>query len=263
MHQLSAIDVVSKHQFSRGEPILKSGRLAIEEIGGIETDFWLRAFEECIKMREAIISLNDEDLETIGFKNLISECREAGIRDIELLEDDGVRSVPQIEIEEPLDEDRLESIECVQAVELVAEKRDTYLYILEIEALEMPDGMVEDHDNFVGVCDPTMTDQGLLLSLVGSQEAIRAVLRNFEHAGVVPKLEQLRKYGVGDGEENLLTERQYEVLSKAYDMGFYNVPKDASVNDVAEAVGLESATVSEHLQRAERNVLSKVFLESV
>lgn len=212
-------------------------------------------------MREAVIYLSDEELEAIGFDELISECREAGLREIELLEDDGLRSVPQIEVEDRLDEDRLDSIECVHAWELVAEKQDTYLYIMEIEAVEMPDSLRDDHDDLVGACDPTVGDRGLLLSLVGSQEAIREVLRDFEQAGVVPDLEKFSEYGVGEGEENLLTERQYEVLSKAYQMGFYDVPKDASVEDVAEAVGLNGATVSEHLQRAERNILSEVFIE--
>lgn len=94
--------------------------------------------EISLSIREAIISLSDEELEAIGFDELTSECREAGLREIELLEDDGIRSVPQIEVEDRLDEDRLDSIERVHGWELVAEIQDTYLYILEIEAVEMP-----------------------------------------------------------------------------------------------------------------------------
>jgi hypothetical protein len=213
-------------------------------------------------MREAIISLSDEELEAIGFGELVSLCREAGLREIELLEDDGIRSVPKIEVEEQLDEQRLDSIECVIDWEWVGEKQDTYLYILEIEALEMPDTMATDHQDLVGMCDPTVGDRGLMLSLVGSHEAIREVLRNFEEAGVVPSLEKFAEYGIGEDEQSMLTERQYEVLTTAYEMGFYEVPKAASVNDVAEEIGLNGATVSEHLQRAERNILSQVIIGS-
>lgn len=46
------------------------------------------------------------------------------------------------------------------------------------------------------------------------------------------------------------------MLRTAYEMGFYEVPKAASVDDVAAELGLEGATVSEHLQRAERNLIS-------
>lgn len=213
-------------------------------------------------MREAIISLSDEKLETIGFGDLVSLCRRAGLREVELLEDEGIRSVPQIEVKHRLDEDRLDSIDCVDNWELVSETRDSYLYILEIEALEMPESMAQDHDELVGMCDPTVSDRGLLLSLVGSQETIRKVIRNFEQAGAAPGLEKLGEYESGKRTLDPLTERQYEVLQTAYEMGFYDVPKEASISDVAAEIGLEGATVSEHLQRAERNLLSQQFTAS-
>jgi len=54
-------------------------------------------------MREAIIKLSDEKLEAIGYGGLVSLCREAGLKEVDLLEDDGVRSVPQIERESARD----------------------------------------------------------------------------------------------------------------------------------------------------------------
>ena len=105
-------------------------------------------------MREGIISLSDEELETIGFGDLVSLCRQAGLREVELLEDDRVRSVPQIEVETRLDEKRLNSVECVESWELVNESQDSYHYILEIEALEMPEGMAQDHDELGGCVIP-------------------------------------------------------------------------------------------------------------
>lgn len=213
-------------------------------------------------MREGIISLSDEELETIGFDDLVSLCRQAGLREVELLEDDGVRSVPQIEVETRLDEKRLNSVECVESWELVNESQDSYHYILEIEALEMPEGMAQDHDELVGVCDPIVSDHGLLLSLAGSQEAIRKVIRNFEQVGAIPRLEKLGEYESGTRPLDVLTERQYEVLQVAYQRGFYDVPKEVSIDEIAVEIGLEGATVAEHLQRAERNLLSQQFAAS-
>lgn len=208
-------------------------------------------------MREAIINLSDEELQAIGYGDLVTLCRQAGIREIELLEDEGTRSVPQIELEQRLDGDRLDSLDCVESWELVGEAGGTSTYIIEVRAIEMPDSIEADHEDLVGMCDPTVSDQGVLLSLVGSQETIRSVLRNFEEAGVVPDLHRLGEYEGGERTLDALTDRQLEVLRTAYDMGFYEVPREASVDDVAEEVGIDGGTVSEHLQRAERNILTQ------
>ena len=208
-------------------------------------------------MWEAIINLTDEEIEAMGFGELVSLVREAGVRDLELLEDDGREGVTQIEVEDRFDEDRLENIDSVEDWELITETEDTYLYLLEVTALDMPESASLDHDELIGMCDPTIGDRGMLLSLVGSQDAIRTMLRNFEEAGVVPDLHRLGEYEGGQQTLDALTDRQLEVLQTAYDMGFYEVPRKASTDDIADEVGLDGGTVSEHLQRAERNILTQ------
>lgn len=208
-------------------------------------------------MREAIINLSDEEIEAMGYGELVSLCRGAGVRNLELLEDDGTGGVSQIEVENRFDEDRLDEIDSVEDWEFVSEKEDTYIYLLEVTALEMPENAAVDHEDLVGMCDPTVSDRGMLLSLVGSQESIRDMLRNFEEAGVVPDLHRLGEYDGGQRTLDALTDRQLEIVQTAYDMGFYEVPREASIEDVAHELGIESGTVSEHLQRAERNLLSQ------
>lgn len=207
-------------------------------------------------MREAIINLSDEELAAIGYGGLVSQCREAGLKSVELLEDEGTRSVPQVEVETRLDETRLDEFDCVDDWELVSAEEHSYVYVIEVEALEMPEETALDHEDLVGMCDPTVVDRGLLLSLVGSQEAIRDVLRNFEEAGIVPELQRLGDYEGGKQTLEALTNRQLEVLQTAYELGFYDVPREATIDDIAAEVGINGGTVSEHLQRAERNILS-------
>ena len=57
-----------------------------------------------------------------------------------MLEDHGVRSVPQIEVETRLDEAQLNELDCVDHLELVNERENSYLYVIEVKALEMPEG---------------------------------------------------------------------------------------------------------------------------
>lgn len=53
----------------------------------------------------------------------------------------------------------------------------------------------------------------------------------------------------------LLTARQREVLEAAVEAGYYEAPRRATLNDVAEAVGIASTTAGEHLRKVEARVL--------
>lgn len=59
-----------------------------------------------------------------------------------------------------------------------------------------------------------------------------------------------------------LTNRQLEIVSAAVEEGYYDVPKEASCADVAERVGLSQATVGEHLQKIEGQVLRSLVAPS-
>ncbi len=54
----------------------------------------------------------------------------------------------------------------------------------------------------------------------------------------------------------LLTDRQREVLNIALDLGYYDVPRQATHTDIAERLGLSTGTVSEHLQKIESRVFN-------
>ncbi len=56
----------------------------------------------------------------------------------------------------------------------------------------------------------------------------------------------------------LLTTRQEEVLTNAVDVGYYKTPREATHEDVAEAVGLAPSTVGEHLRKIEERVFEAI-----
>lgn len=59
-----------------------------------------------------------------------------------------------------------------------------------------------------------------------------------------------------------LTDRQEEVLRAAYDAGYYEWPRDCCGKDVAEELGISSATFSEHIHAAERKLLTRIISSS-
>lgn len=206
-------------------------------------------------MREAIVTVSDDELDAMGLGELVAHAREAGIRDLEELTCHGNGGVMQLEVEQQLDEECLSQFESVSQWEFVTEKDDSYLYLIEVVAPELTADIVDYRDDLVGTCDPSMTEHGATMELVGPQQTISETLREYEAAGVSPELEKLGDYEGSERSLDALTDRQKEVVQTAYDMGFYEVPREVSTEAIADELGIDASTVAEHLQRAERNLL--------
>lgn len=62
--------------------------------------------------------------------------------------------------------------------------------------------------------------------------------------------------------DQLLTERQQEVLNLAVSQGYYDTPRKCTLTELAEEIGLAKSTCSETLHRAEEVVMKK-FVEEL
>jgi len=60
--------------------------------------------------------------------------------------------------------------------------------------------------------------------------------------------------------EQLLTETQSELIAAAVEAGYYDTPRECSLTDLAEEVGLAKSTCSETLHRAEEKII-KSFVD--
>lgn len=79
------------------------------------------------------------------------------------------------------------------------------------------------------------------------QEAIASLEKSAEIA-------YIRSTGSSPSSEGL-TERQAAALAAAVDMGYFDSPRRASVEDVAGRLGISASTAVEHLRKAEKKVL--------
>lgn len=207
-------------------------------------------------MREARVTIGNSEFETMGIEGLVSLCREAGIRDFEELVCRGVGAIVQVEVETRIDEERLSSLECVDRWEHVAEVDEAHLYVIAFTAPELPEDLADEMDDLVGTCDPDVDDRGATMSLVGPQKAIAETVSKYETAGVSPDLRKLDAYEGRERPIDELTDRQREVIQTAYDEGYYEVPREVTTGDIAAELDVDPSTIAEHLQRAERNLLS-------
>ncbi|MFB6165725.1 MAG: helix-turn-helix domain-containing protein [Haloarculaceae archaeon] len=99
---------------------------------------------------------------------------------------------------------------------------------------------------------------------VASMETLREVVAALRagHDGV--HVRRLRRSGdlVTDGaglDGTPLTERQREVLETAYDLGYFEYPKDANASEVAAELGISQSTFAEHLAAAQAKLVGPLF----
>lgn len=55
-----------------------------------------------------------------------------------------------------------------------------------------------------------------------------------------------------------LSQRQFEVLKTAYELGYYRIPRDVTTAEIGAAVGVDRRTAEEHLRRAENKLMDAV-----
>uniref|UniRef100_A0A7D5H5D0 Helix-turn-helix domain-containing protein n=2 Tax=Natrinema halophilum TaxID=1699371 RepID=A0A7D5H5D0_9EURY len=205
-------------------------------------------------MREARVALGETAFETMGIAELVSLSRDSGVLGFEALACHGTGAIVQVAVERSIDEDRLDALESVDWWERIAESADEHRYVIAFTASELPESLADSADDLVGTCDPNVSRRGVTLSLVGSQETIAGTVDDYEAAGVSL---DLRKFGPYEGRDHPLAEltaRQREAVRTAHELGYYEVPRTVTTEDVAAELGVDSSTVAEHLQRAERNL---------
>ena len=99
----------------------------------------------------------------------------------------------------------------------------------------------------------------ILISYPGGGISIEVKIGEYERAGISPTLERIGGYEGPEYPLDELTARQREVIETAWEMGYYEVPKEVSADDIAAEIDLDSSAVNEHLQRAERNLLGQIL----
>lgn len=96
------------------------------------------------------------------------------------------------------------------------------------------------------------------LRVVGRSDALQGVIEEVPEA-IDITVDSIGEYrGPSRGTLDL-TGRQREVAQTAVEMGYYDVPRDASVADVAARLDCAASTVSDHLRKAERAVMAGTF----
>ena len=99
-------------------------------------------------------------------------------------------------------------------------------------------------------------DGSLTIRVVGSTPRLQGMVADIPD-GVETSIERVGEYDLGRPPiPDSLPARQREALSVAYELGYYDVPRTASRDDVAEAMNCAPSTATEHLRKAESRVVA-------
>ncbi|MDZ5812226.1 helix-turn-helix domain-containing protein [Halorubrum sp. AD140] len=115
--------------------------------------------------------------------------------------------------------------------------------------------------------ETTIRDGRLLVTFHATDlPTLRSVLDSFRESSSDMQVLRLLQSSSTPEESDLvtvdrseLTERQREVLTAAYDAGYFDHPKGANAGEVAESLGIDRSTFSEHIAAAQRKLLSTLL----
>ncbi|WP_336001732.1 helix-turn-helix domain-containing protein [Halorientalis halophila] len=100
------------------------------------------------------------------------------------------------------------------------------------------------------------TSEGYLrVTVIGTDDHIQEALQNVPEA-IDAQATQMGEYNPDDERAIAgLTKRQREVLEAAVELGYYQVPREATYEEIAEVCDCTVGTVGEHLNRIESQII--------
>lgn len=155
----------------------------------------------------------------------------------------------------------LEDHEAVESVTTTALGERVFVHVQFIpnELVESIFAIPQNHDIVLDMPMEYAEGGALRVTAIGKLETFREARE--EMTGDV----DLQLLSMGDyvpGDEGLyaqLTDRQREILAAAVEVGYYEAPRQANQQDIADHLGISPATVGEHLRKIESTVLKDIM----
>ena len=107
---------------------------------------------------------------------------------------------------------------------------------------------------------PTVVGNTIRVSMVGENSELKRLLEGLDEAGQPFKIISLGNFtGKADSPLLSLTLQQSRVLRLAQTMGYYDIPRRSSTQDLAHILGMDKGTVGDHLRRAEKHIFMSLL----
>ncbi|WP_255149274.1 helix-turn-helix domain-containing protein [Halorarius halobius] len=164
---------------------------------------------------------------------------------------------------EVIDLDLLDAEEHPEVVdpETLNDDEDTFHLYLHVRPGEPAGSLMSLAQKYALMIDTPLEFSGrgsLRVTVVGTHEMLRKALDELPD-DVRINVEQVGQYSPENGHAlAALTDRQLEVFQAAVELGYYEIPRRATHEDIADRLDCAPSTVDEHLRKAESQVLSSL-----
>lgn len=106
------------------------------------------------------------------------------------------------------------------------------------------------------------TESGkIACSFLGSQSQVQTVIDGIPDSISITIQEVTGMAGASHilNFSSILTDRQWDALQAAYDLGYYDIPRKVGHEQVADAIGCAPSTAAEHLRKAESELVRLII----
>ncbi|WP_410766147.1 helix-turn-helix domain-containing protein [Haloferax sp. DFSO60] len=119
--------------------------------------------------------------------------------------------------------------------------------------------LLDEHDLLLDT-PIRLTRDGITVHVLGGHDQLTAAVSSLpDPLAAAFSVDGFSEYTpVADSVRAGLTTRQREALSVAVELGYYDIPRCSTIDDVACELGCSASTASEHLRKAESHVLTKL-----
>lgn len=139
-------------------------------------------------------------------------------------------------------------------------KDDTYTCLLKLKPYAELDSIVKRFDiNVVWDAPLRATEDRRVYSAIADQENMKKLLSAIKLIGDVERTSFHKATYGAHGVLSCLTSRQKEILILAKRMGYYEYPRKATSEDVAQILGISKAATIEHLRKAENRIMMQIL----
>jgi predicted DNA binding protein len=156
---------------------------------------------------------------------------------------------------------RIEDVDSIRRYNLTSiDERSFYSYVVQETREEERRWRRAFASRDLVVVPPIVYDDEarMTLTVVGDTDDLQALLEAFPD-GFDLAVERIGDYDrrhatIASG----LTDRQLEAIEAAVEVGYYSVPREASLGAVADELGCAESTASNHLRKAEAHVMRRL-----
>lgn len=134
-----------------------------------------------------------------------------------------------------------------------------YTHFVPNDTLRQLFSLTEKYSLFVDYPLEYTDRSGVKLTLIGDAEGLRQTVDSMPEE-VTETIWSTGEYRPESRRlVSRLTDRQQQVIRTAIELGYYEIPREASCADVAEHIGVSVNTVSEHLRKVHASIIPTLF----